>query len=138
MTIEELNSVKRIREKIDRENQRLEMLRVMSVPTSAIDGLPKAKPLMSMPERVTIAISEAEATLEELANNLIEASAELTEKIFQTFADNPLMSSVLVRMYVADLSADEVARSLGYTRGYIWKVHNQGLKRLTDALPKTP
>lgn len=118
MTIEELNSVKRIREEIEREETRLESLRGL-VPTSRFDDQPRINQLMSMPERVTIAISEAEATLAELANALIEASAELAEKIFQTFADNPLMSSVL-------------------TRSYVWKVHNRGLKRLTAALTKTP
>ena len=129
MTIEELNSPMKIREEIRRKTSEVEMLREM-FHTSVIDGQPKAKPLLSMPERLTIAISELEATLAQLANDLIDVSAELTAKIVSTFADNQLMSSVLIRMYAAGLSADEVARSLGYTRGYIWKVHNQAIKRL--------
>lgn len=44
MTSEELNSVKRIREEIKRKNSEIEMLRVMSVPTSTIDGQPRTKP----------------------------------------------------------------------------------------------
>lgn len=130
MTIEELNSVKRIREEIEREETRLESLRGL-VPTSRFDDQPRTKPLMSVPERVTIAISELEMKLAGLRDRLADEALSLTEKIFDTFADdNQLMSSVLIRMYAAGLSADEVARSLGYTRGYIWKVHNQAIKRL--------
>ena len=63
---------------------------------------------MSVPERVTIAISELEMKLAGLRDRLADEALSLTEKIFDTFADdNQLMSSVLIRMYAAGLSKEE-------------------------------
>ncbi len=97
------------------------------------------KPQMSVPEKLAIEIAESEAKIEKLVEEMTVRAVELTNKIYETVA-NVTIAEILTLRYVAGLKVEEIARRLNFTRDYVWKLHNRGLRilGLSDALPKTP
>lgn len=137
MTYAELNQAMEIRRQIESESARLEDLRLcaVSVGGSKLDDMPKATPLTSKVEKLTVQIMEAEEQLRRLRADLAEASGLLAERLTHELSGSSLMTSVLLRRYVAGLSLSCIARQLNFTLGYVQKIHKRGVIRLTGSRP---
>lgn len=137
MTYEELSAALEIRRQIEMETARIEDLRLCaeSVGGSKLDDMPKATPMTSKTEKLTVKIMESEERLNQLRAELAEASGQLAERLSNELNGSSLMLSVLLRRYVAGLSITAISRQMHFTRDYILKVHNRGVIRLTGSRP---
>lgn len=130
LTCAEMNSVWTLKKLLEREQRRLKDLEVLSSSTSPIlDGMPHAKPLVYKVERLAMMTCECQSRIDELAEQLIQAKFDLLNRI-QSQRINELCERVLCYHYVACLRMNEVAKLMNYTRDYVWKVHNRGLRIL--------
>lgn len=130
LTCAEMNSVWTLKKLLEREQRRLKDLEVFSSSTSPIlDGMPHAKPLVYKVERLATMMCECQSRIDELAEQLIQAKFDLLNRI-QSQRINELCERVLCYHYVTCLRMNEVAKLMNYTRDYVWKLHNRGLRIL--------
>lgn len=133
MTFAELNSCRLLRKQLDSEIRRLEALRLSATSLCRqLDGLPRAKPLTATPEKLSVAIIDAEQKISELTAALDSAVINLAEEIYSTISDN-LSATVAVMNFCAGLPISEIARRMNYTSNYIWKLQRRAVKILTGA-----
>lgn len=131
MMINELNSVRNLREELARECRRLEDLRTCAALTSReLDGLPKAKATTSAVEKISVAIVDSERRIEELTEAIALASAELVTAISATIT-KPLMMSAMIRRYVACQTFSTIAAELFISKDYVSKLCKRGIRQMT-------
>ena len=130
ITCEEMNSVRQIKARLDREQHRIQDLEILAKSNvQHLDGMPHAKPLSSKVEQFVMLMDECQKSIDSLAEQLVQAKFNLLCRL-QAQQLSELLERVLSYHYVACLSLGEIARLMHYTRDYIWKLRNKGLKAL--------
>lgn len=130
MTYAELNAVWETKLRLEREKRRLVDLKVCAVSmTPILDGMPHAPALESKVERIALLIADTEQTIKNMCQSLAQRKFELLTRL-QALPLNELQQRVLSYHYVACLSFKEIAKMLNFTKEYISKLHNRGLRAL--------
>lgn len=130
MTYAELNAVWETKLRLERENRRLVDLKVCAVSmTPILDGMPHAPALESKVERIALLIADTEQTIKNMCQSLAQRKFELLTRL-QALPLNELQQRVLSYHYVACLRFKEIAKMLNFTKEYISKLHNRGLRAL--------
>ncbi len=130
MTYAELNAVWEAKLRLEREKRRLTDLKVCAVSmTPILDGMPHAASLDSTVERLALLIANTEKSIAELCDNLARRKFELLTRL-QALPLNELQQRVLSYHYVACLRFKEIAKMMNFTKEYISKLHNRGLRAL--------
>ena len=130
LSYDELNSVWETKLRLEREKRRLVDLKVCAVSmTPILDGMPHATALESKVERITLLIADTEQTIKDMCQSLVQRKFELLTRL-QALPLNELQQRVLSYHYVACLRFSEIAKMLSFTKDYVNKLHNRGLRAL--------
>ena len=125
-----LGSVWKLKLEYEREIRRLEDLKFLAHPsTPLLDGMPHATSIQSKVEKIAMLIVEAEQSLKRLAEQL-EAQKFLLLTMLNQSHLKELPQRVLNYHYVGCQSFNAIAKLLSYSRGYIIKLHDAGLRFL--------
>ena len=137
LTFEELNSAKMIWEEISREQSKLEALKISATSLNfAMDDVKvQSTAQTSKTEKFALLILEAERRIDELRLKLVDVSATLANKISATYADNPLISSVLIRHCCGGLTFAAIAQQLHFTVDYVRKIFKRAIATLSASTP---
>ena len=131
MTTQELNVVweheKKIRE-LEAEIRALQTWADNIVPI--IDGLPSAKTAKSSVEKIALSLVSREHELAKLKERLEQTRATLANRIVTEIL-KPIPQTLLILRYVECLPFKEIARRMHYGVRYIFKMHNEILKKGT-------
>lgn len=130
LSYEELNGVWETKLRLEREKRRLVDLKVCAVSmTPILDGMPHAPALESKVERSALLIAETEQKIKDMCQSLVQRKFDLLTRL-QALPLNELQQRVLSYHYVACLRFPEIAKMLSFTKDYVNKLHNRGLRAL--------
>lgn len=130
LSYEELNGVWETKLRLEREKRRLVDLKVCAVSmTPILDGMPHATALQSKVEQIALLIAETEQSIKDMCQSLVQRKFELLTRL-QALPLNELQQRVLSYHYVACLRFPEIAKMLSFTKDYVNKLHNRGLRAL--------
>ena len=125
---QELNVVRELKKILDKEEQKLNALRINTVNiTPILDGLPRAKTAQSKVEKNALKIIESEHEIQRLQSELICARTITLDKIMSK-VDEPNYQTLLVLRYVECLSFREIARRMHFVLRNIFNLHDAALK----------
>lgn len=128
----DLQSVRRLKEKIDDRREQIETLKTATLGVYRLDGLPRAKAQASPTEKVAAAIVDAESELDALIAELDAVAATLAKEILARVGG--LRGRVLILRYVACMKFCEVADALKLSQARIYALHSEGVKKFNSAV----
>ncbi len=130
ITYDELNAVWTLKNQVEREQRRLVDLVIVSQSITTVwDGMPHAKPLTFKVERLSLLIAECKKTIDDLSAQVIDCKLNLLTKL-QSLKLKEMHERVLSYHYVSCLRLNDVAKTIGFTRRYVNKLHAQALNAL--------
>lgn len=130
MTEKELNSVRDLNKQIrDLENHLATMRKRAEDITQTLDGMPHATTIQSKIENLALKIVEGGKELEILHQQIISATARLTEKICREVTD-PQERTVVILRYVSCMHFRDIGFQLGKSDATIFRIHHDALTKL--------
>lgn len=148
MTYEELNSVRTLKKKITKCNEKLNALRECAKPASVkytrdkvknkagkiesytcLDVQPKSKNTTSPTETLAILITDLEKELSDLQEKLVETIPTLTKKIQIEVPDNTEQTLIIYRYLACEYFRD-IGFKMGYSETWVYWKHNSILKKI--------
>lgn len=134
MTVDELNSVQRLKAEIYSELENLESLKTCAetLAISKVDGLPHAKVYQSQTEKFVIKKMESEKRLSDLSTALMNAYNLLTATIETKLKDKPMLQVVARYRFLVGNSVAEISARLNYSQRHVFKLQQQVVKLLID------
>lgn len=133
MTIIELYEVRELRNELTKELDRQRSLEAaIDGLTSTLDGMPHAPNRTSRTERLATLLVDTTDIIRTLNERIIEAAVRLTERIVQTDLTTH-ERDVLILRYVKCQSFNQIANKINLSRGYMFRVHSDALKKVTQA-----
>lgn len=131
MTIEELNEVRGLRAELERELERQRSLETaINSFTATIDGMPRATECTSRTERLATLLVDTTDIIRTLNERILEVAVRLTERIMQSDLTTH-ERDVLILRYVKCQSFNKIANETHLSRGYMFRVHSDALKKVT-------
>ena len=134
MKIKTMLAVRRMNRKIKREYLKLRrMQELMTQTVFASDGLPRTPNHKSTIERLTpskIDLEKYIAQLTQVRNSISKKLARLLEKSFANLENYLFECETLIYRYCYDYSYREIARSINYSVGSVYRFHRTGLLQL--------
>lgn len=131
MTWDELNEVRDFRQIIDDTKKEVAALRrSLSLKVPARDGLPKAMPLDSPIERLTIRIVDSENEIADLERRLDEELAPRLERRIKNEVSDSTARTLFVLRYVDGLFFRDIALVMGYSLTHIYYLHRATLDKI--------
>lgn len=132
MTEKELNSVRDLNKQIrDLENHLATMRKRAEDITQTLDGMPHATTIQSKIENLALKIVEGGRELEILHQQIISATARLTEKICREVTD-PQERTVVILRYVSCMHFRDIGFQLGKSDARIFQLHRDALSKIID------
>lgn len=140
VTFEELNIVRRLRKKLDDEQQKLKALTLCADSITpqftrgndgctCLDTSPKAKVLTSRPENIAVLLTEAESRIADTQTRIAAESLLLTDKI-QREAKNDKDSALLIHRYVNCRHFRDIGILMGFSEAHVYFTHRNILRYL--------
>ena len=135
MTEKELNRVREMKEKIEREERRVEgTRRAITDLVPFLDGLPHAQNQSSRVEKLTAQIVDGERRLDEMRDKMAAEAAALTAEISRA----PLLPQeheVIMLRYVTCLNFLDIGFKLNYSDANVFYHHRHGTNKLFGKIP---
>lgn len=126
-----LSAVQLLRREIEREERRLEEMKLAATNTTAkLDGLPRVKAHSSKVEKA-VQIVDSERRLAELRAELVEKSLDLNDEILKRVSGQSVI--VLIMRYIGGKSFEEISAAMKLSRSYVSRLHSQGVKEFEEA-----
>ena len=136
MTKKELNSVREVMKLIRECERRLaDTVTLVNNLTPILDGMPHSMTITSKVEALTIKIADLKSELAALEAQLIQARADLTEKILSEFAE-PCLQTLAILRYVEGLRWEQVAHRSHYCLRFVFKLNRKLNRALEGHLKK--
>ena len=132
MRLEELLSVRYLSKKLKREKSKLKsMQESLTSTTVRLTGLPRSPNTVSLIDKITAEVLDAEKAFAELEDNLKTASKSLANKIQSAFAkvidQYYFECQTLIYRYCADYSFRQIAKSINFSVVSVYRFHSVGL-----------
>lgn len=125
MRLEELNAVRSLKMRLAEAQEGLRQTETALANMIPIrDGLPRATPLTSRIERLTVQRLAYLETIDGLSERLKEAATELATRICLEVPDE-LGQTLLLLRYVECLSWTQVAERMSYARRHCFRLHKK-------------
>ena len=128
-----LSVCQELKRRIDREKERLQMLREMAEAiTIELDGLPRGDQYASSRvERIAAAIVDAENLIFQLVRIKAECTLELNEALGAAGVEGAARQVLLYR-YGLCMPFNEIARRLNFKTRRIFQIHSAALKHFSS------
>ena len=130
MTESELNDVRGIKERIRDLEWHLKTLKLsVEKMVPIIDGLPHASDAKSKVEELTVQIIDDERELENLREQFVSATIELTSKI-NALKLSQMEKTVLIMRYGICMNFQNIWLELGISDARLFYIHRTALKKI--------
>ena len=130
MTEKELNSVRVLHEQIQAVEKQLSTLRKHAEDiTPKLDGLPHATTIQSKVENLALKIVERCKELEALHEQIIAATADLTQKICDKIK-NPQERTVIIFRYISCMTFRDIGFEMGKSDARVFQLHHDALEKI--------
>lgn len=135
MTEKELNRVRNLKKKIEREAERVAgTRRAITDLVPFLDGMPHAQNQSSRVEKLTAQIVDGERRLDELKDEMAAEAAALTAEISRAPLNRQEHDVIMLR-YVTCLNFRDIEFRLNYSDANVFYHHRNGTKKLFGKIP---
>ena len=130
MTERELNIVRDLNAQIrELETHLVTLRRCIENLSPKLDGLPRSTTIQSQVEKIALEIVESSRELEALREQILFATAKLTNEICRAVVA-PQERTVLILRYVACMNFRDISFQLNFSDRKVYALHHDGLKNL--------
>lgn len=135
MTLEEILKVRFLNKKLRREKSKLKDLRESLTNTTVrLTGMPRSPNKVSVTDKVTAELMDAEKAFAELESQVVEESKSLADKIESAFAkvieQYYFECQTLIYRYCCDYNFRKIAQSIKFSVASVYRFHQVGLSYL--------
>lgn len=130
ITFEELISVWRLKDDLEREKRNLSDLENFATSTTQkLTGMPQAKPLTYKTEKSAMLIVACKKRIEKITKALEQKRLDLWQRLIAQNLKN-MQERVIICRYVYCMGIGDIAKELHVSTRYVGRLHKRGLSAL--------